>query len=148
MAYNLGAFEAWVASDLRPWLELHKWNISTCGKLSDLIQSYHDVACRFYSSNPEVISIMLLTILEFWIACDESTTHICELFRDYDLGIPQDLLQSLALPFKCQMERLFRAEDYLNRCRTRARFRVPCIFRDFGLQICFSVRYFNQSSEH
>jgi Protein of unknown function (DUF3638)/Protein of unknown function (DUF3645) len=148
MAYNLGAFEAWVASDLRPWLELHKWNISTCGKLSDLIQSYHDVACRFYSSNPEATSIMLLTILELWIACDESTTHICELLRDYDPGIPQDLLQSLALPFKCQMERLLRAEDYLNRRRTRARFRAPCIFRDFGLQTCFSVRYFNQSSEH
>src|SRR5436305_8438073 len=77
MAYNLRAFEAWVASDLHHWLGLHKGNTSTCGKLGDLIHSYYDVACLFYSGNPEATSTMLLTILELWIACDESATHIC-----------------------------------------------------------------------
>ncbi len=148
MAFNLRAFEAWVASDLRQWLELHKWNTGTCGKLGDLIQSYHGVACLLYSGNPEATSIMLLTILELWISCDESATHVCELLREYDPGIPQKLLQSLALPFRCQMERLLRAENYLKRRRARARFRAPCIFRDFGLQTCFSVIYFDQSPEH
>src|SRR5207244_173395 len=44
MAYNLIAFEAWVGSELHQWLELNKQNTSTCGKLGQLIQSYHDVA--------------------------------------------------------------------------------------------------------
>jgi hypothetical protein len=148
MVYNLRAFEAWVASDLCRWLEVHKGNTSTCGKLGNLMQSYHGVACVFYSGNPEATSIMLLTVLELWIACDESATHICELLKDYDPGIPQELLQSLALPFKCQMERLLRTEDYLNRRRARATSGASCIFRDFGLQTCFSVRYFHQSPEH
>jgi hypothetical protein len=64
MAYNLKAFEAWVALDLRHWLEFHKWNTSTCRKLGDLIHSYHNVACLFYSSNPEATSAILLTVLE------------------------------------------------------------------------------------
>jgi Protein of unknown function (DUF3638)/Protein of unknown function (DUF3645) len=148
MAYNLRAFETWVALDLRQWLKVHKSNTSTCGKLDDLIQSYHCVAHLFYFGNPEATSMMLLTILELWIACDESATHVCELLKDYDPGIPQELLQSLALPFKCQMERLLHIENFLNRRRARARFRAVCIFQDFGLESCFSVRYFHQSPEH
>ena len=148
MTYNLRAFEDWVASKLRLWLEQHKSNTDTCGKLGDLIQDYHDVAFPLYSGNPEATSIMLLTILEVWIACDESAIHICDFLRDYDPGMPQELFQSLALPFKCQMERLLRAEDYLNRRQRSAQFGSPSIFRDFGLPSCFAVRYFNQSPEH
>ena len=142
--YNLRAFEAWVASNLSLWLETHKGDPDTSGKLGDLIEHYHDIAYPLYSSNVESTSIMILTILELWIACDESATHICELLGDYDPGIPQTIFQSLALPFKSQMERLLRAEDYLKRRQARARFPSSDIFLESG----FSVRYFNQSLEH
>ena len=146
--YNLRAFEDWVASKLYQWLDQHKLNTSTCGSLGDLIQRYHGVASNFYSGNPEAISIMLLTILELWIACDESAIQICDLLRDYDPGIPTELFQSLALPFRSQMKRLLRVETYLNGRQAGAKFRAPAIFRDFGLESCFSVKYFCQSSEH
>ncbi|KKZ67076.1 hypothetical protein EMCG_07247 [[Emmonsia] crescens] len=146
--YNLRALEAWIASDLPQWLQLHKSNSSTCCKLGDLIETYYAVASPVYSGNPETYSMMLLTILELWIACDESAVQICKLLLDYDPGIPQSLLQSLTLPFKCQMERLLRAEGYLKNRQERAIFPAPSIFRDFGLQNCFSVRYFNQSPAH
>ena len=148
MPYNLRAFEDWVASNLCQWIEHHKSNANTCGELGHLIQVYHGVASPVYSGNPEASSMMLLTILELWIACDESAIHICELLSDYDPGIPKELLQSLALPFKCQMRRLCRAEDYLSRRQARAKFQAPCILRDFGVPNCFSVRYFGQSAEH
>ncbi|PGH08675.1 hypothetical protein AJ79_05957 [Helicocarpus griseus UAMH5409] len=145
--FNLRAVEAWVASHLRQWLQQHKADPDTCGILGDLIQNYHTAAASVYSRNPEASSTMLLTILELWIACDESAVHICELLKDYDPGIPQCLLQSLVLPFKYQMERMFRAEKYLKSRKQGSRYASPSIFRDFGLPHSFSVKYFNQCPE-
>ena len=146
--YNLRAFEDWVASDLEAWLKKHKHKADTCRKLGDLMQTYHSVARPVYSTNPEAISTMLLTIFEIWIACDESATYICDFLNEYDPGIPQKVLCSLLLPFRSQMERLVRVEEYLNRRRGLAKSGLPRIFCEFGLQDCFSVRYFNQSSDH
>ena len=91
---------------------------------------------------------MLPTILELWIACDESATYNCELLREHDPGIPRELFESLALPFKPQMERPLRAENYFNRRQARVRFPSSSIFRGFGHESSFSVRYFDQSPEH
>ncbi|TVY56340.1 hypothetical protein LCER1_G002622 [Lachnellula cervina] len=146
--YNLKAFENWVASNLGRWLECHKAEPATCSKLGYLIQSYHSTASVVYSGNPEALSLMLLTSLELWIACDKSAIHICLLLGDYDPEIPGQLLQSLVLPFRSQMERLLRAEDYLDRRRTSVMSSSSSIFRDFGNQRSFPVRYFDQSLDH
>ncbi|KAF8860560.1 hypothetical protein BDZ45DRAFT_800719 [Acephala macrosclerotiorum] len=146
--YNLKAFEAWVASNLNSWLSDHKASSSTCAGLSESIRTYYGIAYSFYSGNPEGMSLMLLTILELWVACDESAIHNCEILRDYDPGIPKELLESLVLPFKSQMERLLRVEDYLERRRDSAKFLAPHIFQEFGHQNTFSARYFAQSPEH
>ena len=147
-AYNLAAFESWVASNLSIWLQLNKSDVGACGKLDRLVQRYFSIASNCYSGDVETTSMMLLTILELWIACDESATHICNLLSDYDPGIPKEIFQSLVLPFKSQMERLLRAEDYLERRRARAIYPAPSIFRDFGQAACFSARYFNNSPDH
>lgn len=146
--YNLKAFEEWVASNLNSWLGNNKAKSSTCAELGHLIRKYHGIAYSFYSGNPEGISLMLLTILELWVASDESAIQICELLRDYDPGIPKELLGSLVLPFKSQMERLLRVEEYLKRRSDRAQFSAPHIFQEFGHQKTFSARYFAESSEH
>ncbi|KAE8440778.1 hypothetical protein EG329_006578 [Mollisiaceae sp. DMI_Dod_QoI] len=147
LPYELKALEAWVDCNLSLWLKTNQGDRSTCGKLAGLIRSYYDVAHGFYSDNPEATSLMLLTILEIWIACDESATHNCELLKDYDPGIPRELFTSLALPFKSQMRRLLRVEDYLLH-RSRVKFHAPHIFSEFGKQDSFSVRYFEKSLEH
>jgi hypothetical protein len=148
MVYDLKAFEAWIASDLKCWLESHKEDPATCGKLGDLIQTYHGAAFPHYLGNAEALSTMVLTILDLWIACDESATSICELLLDYDPEVPRELFQSLALPFKSQMERLLRAEEYLIRRRQGVKPTAPSVFKAFGAKDCFSVRYFDQSLEH
>ncbi|KIW91627.1 uncharacterized protein Z519_07595 [Cladophialophora bantiana CBS 173.52] len=146
--YNIRAFEDWVASNLPQWLEHEKGSAGTCGKIGESIRNYYRVASPFYAGNPEANSIMLLTILELWIACDKSAISTCEFLRDYDPGIPPGLLQSLLLPLACQMERLLHVERYLVQRQVHAVHPSPSIFRDYGLQNCFSVRYFNQSPEH
>lgn len=146
--FNLMAFEDWVATNLTSWIKFHKTNVGTCGKLGDLIKDYHNAAHSLYEGNPELTSIMLLTILELWIASDESATYTCSLLLDYYPSVPKDLVQSLILPFRDQMERLGRAEEYL-RCRSsRAKFRGEGILEDFGTPTSFPVRYFDQSREH
>ncbi|KAL4901190.1 hypothetical protein BDW74DRAFT_187846 [Aspergillus multicolor] len=113
--YNVSAFEHWA----------HLNSQNTCEHLGKLIQNYHEIASQLYAGNPEARSVMYLTILELWIACDKSAVHIHPLIGDYDPHIPMGVL-----------ERLARAETASN------------IFRDFGTSFCFSVRFFDNSPEH
>lgn len=146
--YNLKAFETWIASCLPQWLKQHMGDVATCGKLGALIVKYFQTASPQYSKNPESFSVLLLTIIELWIACDQSALHQCNFLQDYDPGIPAEVLQGLILPFECQMQRLLRAEAYLRRRQSVAHHLSPSIFRDYGQSSCFAVRYFDQSSEH
>jgi hypothetical protein len=146
--FNLMGFEDWVATNLTSWIQVHKRDADSCEKLGRLIGDYHGAAQSLYSCNPEATSVMLLTILELWVACDKSAAHICPLLLDYYPGIPKGLLQSLILPFRDQMERLRRIEDYLISRSFRARFRGQEILKDFGTADSFPVRYFDQSQEH
>ncbi|RMZ83548.1 hypothetical protein DV738_g1146, partial [Chaetothyriales sp. CBS 135597] len=146
--YNLRVFETWVALHLPQWIENHKGGAETCSKLSALIKEYYLGASAAYAGNPESFSNMILTILELWIACDRSALHICDLLKDYDPGIPLELAESLILPFKDQMQRLLRAEEYLKQRQKIARQPSPSIFRDYGQWDCFAVKYFNISPSH
>lgn len=148
VTYRLKAFEAWVAANLPLWLESHKEDPSTCEKLAILIRRYYDIANHTYSGDVEGISVMILTILELWVACDESATKICEILKHYGPGIYQTNFQGLVLPFKSQMERLLRAEDYLSRRTATSDLKSPHIFCSFGKTDTFSVRYFDQSFQH
>jgi hypothetical protein len=148
LAYDLKAFKAWVALLLPQWLKNHKGDADTCGRLSALVATYYGTASTLCNGNPESFSILLLTIIELWIACDQSALHLCKFLKDYDPGVPPELVQCLILPFECQMQRLLRAEVYLTDRRRIARHASPSIFRDYGQSDCFAVRYFNQSSEH
>ncbi|KAJ5117788.1 hypothetical protein N7448_011420 [Penicillium atrosanguineum] len=146
--YNLAAFEDWVALDLNAWLEIHQSEEATCGRLGALMTRYFEKASSSYADNPEATSIMLLTLLELWIACDRSAIHLHEILREYDAYIPVDCFQSLLLPFRSHMERLACAEKYLSRRQGRLRYHGPNIFQEFGTSTGFAVRYFEQSHQH
>lgn len=145
---NLQAFESWVASNLLRWMGAHKGNASTCGQLGNLIRHYFSCASQHYSGNPEGISLMLLTILELWIACDESGTHRYPLLAKYDPGVPSDFLQSLLLPLKEQMERLRLIEDYLLRRKSSACLPTSGLFQAPDSTDSFAARQFDQSTTH
>ncbi|KAL4812455.1 hypothetical protein BDW67DRAFT_193625 [Aspergillus spinulosporus] len=145
---NLVALEDWVQFDLDSWLQVHISEEDTCQQLYDLIKNYYNIASPLYYSNPEAVSVMLLTILELWVACDKSAVKLHPLLADYDTCVPMDLFESLLLPYRSQMERLARAEDYMEQRRQRLRFPESCIFQDFGTWSCFSARFFDQSAKH
>jgi hypothetical protein len=101
------------------------------------MHSYHEVASCIYSGNPEALSLMQLTMLELWIACDKSAIHIHSLLGDYDPNVPIDLAESLLLPYRSQLERLARAENYIRQRQERIRYRASNFFATLALRLAF-----------
>ncbi|OAA37893.1 hypothetical protein NOR_06970 [Metarhizium rileyi] len=147
-ARNLMAFETWVSRSLGPWLESHQHESSTSGKLRFLIEEYHSQAAELYAENPELTSIMVLTTLELWVACDKSASELCPMLCEYDPGLSCETLQNLILPFKSQIERLEVVESYILRRQQRSVSKNPSIFHDFGSARSFGVRCYEQSPKH
>jgi hypothetical protein len=145
--FSLLEFENWVACSLDLWLGSHATSEETYEHLCITIRAYHELALMHYSEDPESISTMLLTILELWVACDKLACQWHHLLSDYDPGVPRELLQSLVLPLKAQMERLGRVEAYVQARRDRAAPNRPHIFSSFGTADSFAVRYFDQSRD-
>ena len=143
--FNLQRFEAWVSSSLHQWTKTGEDHVDTFRLLGTLIVDYHSLARSHYSKNPEGISVMILTILEIWVACDEAAIHACPLLSDYDPGIQTIVLQSLVFPFREQMERLRLVEAYLAKRYLRT---SHSLFQDLRSPNCFALRYFHSSSTH
>ncbi|KAF4634555.1 hypothetical protein G7Y89_g3550 [Cudoniella acicularis] len=118
--------------------------------LAKLIGSYHSTAKAVYLNNPESLSIMLLTMMELWVACDRSATTIYPLLLDYRTGFPQGLLDPLVLPKREQMNRLSKVENYLAGRRSRATKGPPWELSVNGSisEDSFAVRYYDSSDDH
>ncbi|XDG05212.1 hypothetical protein ABKA04_004827 [Annulohypoxylon sp. FPYF3050] len=148
MPYKLAAVEFWVAHHLPRWIVENGSDLRTCCALKQLILSYFEMALKHYQGNPEATSIMILTIMELWIASDKSAVQICALLEDYDPGVPMELFENLNLPLKEQMERLQEVEKYLIARKSQTTYSSHEIFGTLGSRHCFSVMYFNRSTEH
>ena len=143
--YDLAALEHWVAENLDNWLQEHIGDDNTCAQLGELMRQYHRAAMDIYRGDPEAISVMMLSLLELWIACDRSATCIYGMLRDYDHFVPMRTFQILVLPFHSQMTRLAWAEEYMCQRQQGVKYHGPGIFREFGTRHCFPVRYFDDS---
>ncbi|KAH8702789.1 hypothetical protein GQ44DRAFT_778472 [Phaeosphaeriaceae sp. PMI808] len=149
--FYLATVEKWVEDHLSSWLERHISDSTTCEQLRRLLKEYFHCANSAYSAVsdiPRSLSIMYLTIMELWIACDKCACKMYPLLHDFDPEVELSSFQSLSLPFKSQLERLFTAEAYLQSRRINARADAPSLYRDFGLSSSFAVRFFDESSEH
>ncbi|KAK3671302.1 hypothetical protein LTR78_008762 [Recurvomyces mirabilis] len=144
-AANISAFELWVANHLDRWFIVAQSD--ACSKLHQLMVQYHSMVEVHSSGNPEATSIMLLTIFELWVACDELATRECSLLSEYDPGIPSSQLQNLLLPSLDQMKRLAKVEEYLEKRRIQATKTQDRLFATKGND-GFACRYSSDSPEH
>ncbi|KAI1633478.1 hypothetical protein F4809DRAFT_623049 [Biscogniauxia mediterranea] len=144
LEFNLLAYEKWVEHSLCNWIESHLRNQETCRYLAETMESYHQHAEPSYKGSPESLSIMLLTILELWVACDKSACASNHLLPDYSTEIPYQHLQSLVLYSRNHLERLSKVEDYLKNRDDNARSQYSAL-SSFGEEGSFSVRYFDTS---
>jgi hypothetical protein len=145
--FYLAAFETWVQKHLASWLATNLAEEGACEKLRNSIRTYHSIASTVYTGVPASLSIMYMTILELWVACDKSACHIYSLLRKYGPEVQLSELQCLVLPLRCQLERLSDIELYVKSREDRANRTLPSIFHDFGHTSTFAVQYFDQSSD-
>ncbi len=146
--YYLIAIERWVKKELKHWIRHKKFETTTCERLQSLIAHYHAVATTVYEGLPISTSIMYLTLLELWVACDLSACSIHPLLKEYDPEVRLDDMQCLLLPKKSHMAKLHELERYVQTRRAAAAEKSrPSVFRHFGHRNSFAVSYFEQSNK-
>ncbi|KAM0708220.1 hypothetical protein Q7P35_004870 [Cladosporium inversicolor] len=146
---NLQQFELWVAQHLEQWVS-HKAQRVTgpCQKLQDLMTQYHRLSSIHYAKNPEGLSVIILTLLDIWVACDKIAVNTCAMLADYAPEIPMDMLQNLLLPYPFQMERLHKLEVYLTGRSQASRSDLAGLQFSTNNPNSFAVRYYGQSPSH
>jgi hypothetical protein len=148
MFFQLITVESWVEGHLQQWLDMNIGRPDCTQKIRHLVQEYHHKATSTYKGMPLSLSIMHLTIMELWVACDKSACHIHPLLSGYDVEIPIESLHTLLLPLAGQMKRLHAVESYWNARRKQTNKDYPSVFRDFGHPQSFAVNFFDQSPAH
>lgn len=119
---------------------------SRCVELAAMIDKYIAVVGDAYNSNNEEMSVMLLTVMELWMAMDVSACAAFSLLLDYSPGIPPDILNVLQLLFFEDMSRLQKIQKHLRERYARSTSSYRTVFDD-PARGCFAERYFNESSD-
>lgn len=140
--------EGWVEGHLDDWLLSNMKNEGACTALTTIIETYASVASSNYKDMPEDTSLMLLNLMDLWVALDKCALHHYPLLRDYDPEFPLSLFEPLLLPKKLQMKRLFHIENYLTMRREAAQLHSYSIFQSVNGARSFAVQYFEQSPHH
>ncbi|KAK1708175.1 uncharacterized protein BDZ83DRAFT_768810 [Colletotrichum acutatum] len=145
---HLICFERWVEMHLQSWLQEQLNNASNdaCSTIRHAMESYYGSASSFYAENPETTSIMLLTMLELWVACDKAAVRLCPLLAAFGHEISQGPFQNLLLPTHGQMVRLRDAELYLNQRHRKSS--GPSIYNECKSSSCFAAQFFDDSDLH
>ena len=130
-------FEQWVA---------RQHDFSTIGmlELTGALNHYTRAALSNYSGDPERLSVAFLTMVELWIGIDEKVTRWEPYLKNYTPEIPSDVLGPLLLPRRDQMQRLSRAEIYLEKRHKAARDQ-SAIFYDTTDSGSFANWFVNQT---
>ncbi|CZS92555.1 uncharacterized protein RAG0_03169 [Rhynchosporium agropyri] len=113
ISFGLAALETWVELHLKTWLDRHINVTNTCVALKALIMKYHCKAQDAYRGNPESVSVMVLTVIDLWIACDKIACRLYPLLIQYDHEMDSRFFWSLLLSLKSHLSRISNAESYL-----------------------------------
>lgn len=145
---SLADFEKTVSHDIRR-ISGHVMNVDLdqyCMDLQHKMQQYQRFASSAYKSDPEQLSLMLITLLEMWQAMDSFALTLYPLLADYEPEFPRGLLYPLQVTQLAGLRRVQNIETYLQHRRTVAKSSYPSIFREV-LPMSFAVRYFDQCQE-
>ena len=117
-----------------------------CEQFQQMMQRYQHLASSAYKSDPEQLSIMIITLLEMWQAIDSMACLLYPLLADYEPDFPRDLFHPLQVAQLSDLQRIQEVEKYLESRRSGAKTSHPSVFRDVTSK-SFAVRYFDQSQD-
>jgi hypothetical protein len=115
-----------------------------CENIAESIEDYMATVADAYSCNSEQKSIMLLTIMELWMAMDECAMKIYEPLKLFSPGFPADILNVLQLARFTDVMRLQKVSKYLQDRHSASKLKITFFHSGKG---CFAEAYFNQSEE-
>jgi hypothetical protein len=142
----LNDFEFTVEKSLKSWIAASRGNNDAPDVMASCIQQYVAGARRLYGENAEDNSIMILTIMELWVALDTIAIQQCPLLKQYSPEIPSDFLHPLLLHRSSAIVRALRIEEYLCR-RHEESCNSTSIFSNDVKESSFAVKYFRDSKD-
>jgi hypothetical protein len=134
-------FELIVEKGLESWVAASTNNDDTPDVIASCIQQYYDGANNYYGADAEGNSIMILTIMDLWVALDTCAILQCPLIKQYSPEIPADFLHPLLLHRPSTLRRASRIEEYLCQRRKDA-YNTTSIFSSKISESSFAVKYF------
>jgi len=139
-------FELSVKRNLEPWAAAYRSNDDALEVIASCIRQYYIGATDLYEANPEDNSIMILTIMDLWMALDRITIHQCPLLKEYSPEIPSDFLHCILLHRSSDLKRALNIEEYLGG-RHKEALGVTSVFSNNFDDSCFAVKYFRASED-
>jgi len=139
-------FESFVEKNLESWVAASASDQNSLSITGSCIQQYYAGVKGLYRDNAEDNSIMILTIMDLWVALDILAIRQCPLLKQYSPEIPTGFLHDLLLHRSSTINRATRIEEYLFGRHTGA-LPVPSIFSNHVDDSCFAVKFFQTSQE-
>ncbi|KAF8554287.1 hypothetical protein OG21DRAFT_1522569 [Imleria badia] len=133
-----------VEQGIDAWVESVTDLGEACVKLEVLAHKYSSGALKMYATNPEQLSIMLLTTIELWIALDKLAIEEIPILVNYAPEIPVALLENLLLRKAANFRRLHQAYQYLTRRHSQSQ-TDSSVFSPVTSEETFTISYYNQS---
>ena len=120
-------------------------NGKACEKLEILADKYSSRASETYANKPELLSVMLLTTIELWVALDKIAIKEIPILADYSPEVPTSLLEHLLLSKTASLHRLRHAYEYLSHRHSQSRSQWS-VFSSTITANSFAVRFYRKSS--
>jgi hypothetical protein len=117
-----------------------------CIELATEIENYLSTVGDAYDSNPEQKSVMLITVMELWVGMDTCAAKMFSMLKDYNPGIPSDILDDLQIARLKDIQRLQKIREYLQGRHAACKGSRMTIFNDPG-KGCFGERYYTESDD-
>ncbi|KAH0834164.1 hypothetical protein J3R83DRAFT_11470 [Lanmaoa asiatica] len=133
-----------VEQNIDAWVDRVTNNDEACEKLEILTNQYSSSALATYANNPELLSIMMLTTIELWIALDKIAIKEIPMLSEYSPEVPTSLLEVLLLCKTGNLRRLRQAHEYLSHRHSRSR-SWWSVFSPTTTADSFAVRFYRSS---
>ncbi|KAF8600766.1 hypothetical protein BDV93DRAFT_587563 [Ceratobasidium sp. AG-I] len=141
-------FEDSVHNHLETWTSNNLHTPTACGVIASCLERYTTLARSHYTMDVADKSIMVLTIMELWVALNRLATSQCPLLLDYSPEFGEQLLEPLLLRTSIHIEQAGMVQRHLRqRQATAQQAGKGSVFSDEANQNSFAVQYFQNSSD-
>ena len=133
-----------VEQEIDGWVGRVTKNDDACVQLEVLANKYSSGALETYGSNPELLSVMLLTTVELWVALDKIAINEIPMLAEYSPEVPTNLLEDLLVSKATGLDRLRLIHQYLSHRHSQSH-RGWSVFSPTVDSDAFAVRYYRES---